>query len=422
MNNLQDPPVQVPPYIRRVRIHDHAPLRNVKVDFKRGLNIVIGHNGAGKTRFLSLLNDLADLRESKKHFQGAKCQVTFGGIFTEQTKITVEFEGYFDPIVEVEDLAWNIVKWDVPEVKFTDQYSEHLAEAQTVEDFLRAYPPVFIAHGTPSSGLPFMDEIAELVLEKRGTVVLLKDRSYRLDELNSRFSQAVARSIVRLIRNGFTVLNGVSAPPPTPDALRQWLISIMSEYTGFLSEILPLYSPVQAVRCNEYFQVYHQETQDQFAIKGLVLEYQLNGEWLSFRMLSDGTRRLVYIISDIFAPDAIGLNKQTNETRFYDQKQKIILLEEPELSIHPDQLQKLLSLIREVSKEHQVIMTTHSPQVLDMLSKNELDRITICELDPKKGTQFRKLSAAKKAKAKAYMQNDSYLSDFWRFSNLEDPD
>jgi hypothetical protein len=56
-----------------------------------------------------------------------------------------------------------------------------------------------------------------------------------------------------------------------------------------------------------------------------------------------------------------------------------------------------------------------------MLAKNELDRITICELDPQKGTQFRKLSAAKKAKARTYMQNDSYLSDFWRFSNLEDP-
>ena len=101
---------------------------------------------------------------------------------------------------------------------------------------------------------------------------------------------------------------------------------------------------------------------------------------------------------------------------------KIILVEEPELGIHPHQFHQLLGLIREVSREHQVIMTTHATQTLDMLSKNELDRITICELDPKKGTQFRKLSAKRKAKAKAYMQHDSYLSDFWRFSNLEAPE
>jgi len=178
---------------------------------------------------------------------------------------------------------------------------------------------------------------------------------------------------------------------------------------------------VQAVRCSEYFQVYYQESQDQYTIKGLVMEYQLNDEWLSFGMLSDGTKRLVYSLFEMLAPDSVRLNQTTDEIKIYDRK-KIILFEEPELGIHPDQLQKLLRLIREVSREHQVIMTTHSPQTLDMLSKNELDRITICELDPKKGTQFRKLSAAKKAKAKAYMQNDSYLSDFWRFSNLEAKD
>lgn len=422
MNDLQDPPVQVPPYIRRVNIHDHAPLRNVKVDFKRGLNIIIGHNGVGKTRFLSLLNDLADLQENKKHFKGAECQLTFGGVFTEQTSVTVEFEAYSAAMLEAEELAWDIVKWELPGVKLTNSYSDYLFEARTVRDFLGAFPPVFIAHGTPSSGLPILDESAELVLEKRGTSILMNDRSRRIDELNSRFSQAVVRSIVRLIRNGFTVLNGVPVPPPTPDMVRQWVVKIMEEYTGFLSRILPLYSPVQAVRCNDYFQVYHQETQDQFAIKGLILEYQVNEEWLSFRMLSDGTKRLVYLVSDIFAPDYVALNKQTNETTVYARQQKTVLLEEPELGIHPDQLQKLLGFIREVSKQQQVILTTHSPQVLDMLDKNELDRITICELDPKKGTQFRKLSAAKKAKAKAYMQNDSYLSDFWRFSNLEDPD
>ncbi|MFD2785816.1 AAA family ATPase [Hymenobacter rubripertinctus] len=419
MNDLQDPPVQVPPYIRRVKIHDHAPLRNVKVDFKRGLNIIIGHNGAGKTRFLSLLNDLADLQENKKHFQGAECQLTFGGVFTEQTAVTVEFEGYADTLVEAQNLAWDIVRKELPGVHLTDRYSEYLGEARTVENFLEAYPPMFIAHGTPSSGLPILDESAELVLEKRGTFILMNDRSRRIDELNSRFSQAVVRSIVRLIRNGFTVLNGVPAPPPTPDIVRQWVLKIMGEYTDFLNKILPLYSPVQEVRCNEYFQVYHQETQEQFAIKGLVLEYQLNGEWLSFRMLSDGTKRLVYIISDIFAPDSISLDKRTDEMRIATQKRKTVFLEEPELGIHPAQLTKLLNLIREVSKEHQVIMTTHAPQVLDMLTEKELNRITICELDPKKGTQFRKLSRTKQAQAREYMREVGFLSDYWRYSFLE---
>ena len=65
-------------------------------------------------------------------------------------------------------------------------------------------------------------------------------------------------------------------------------------------------------------------------------------------------------------------------------------------------------------------MTTHSPQVLDMLSEKELDRITICTLDPKKGTQFRKLSREKQAQARRYMKEELHLSDYWRYSYLED--
>ncbi len=99
---------------------------------------------------------------------------------------------------------------------------------------------------------------------------------------------------------------------------------------------------------------------------------------------------------------------------------KIILLEEPELGIHPDQLHKLLLFLRQQSEKHQIIITTHSPQVLDMLNEDELDRITICELDEKKGTQFRKLKKAQIATAKQYMSEQGlFLSDYWRYGSLE---
>ncbi len=136
-------------------------------------------------------------------------------------------------------------------------------------------------------------------------------------------------------------------------------------------------------------------------------------------MLSDGTKRLVYTVAELLAPQSVGLNKTTNEIGVYDRR-KIIFLEEPELGIHPKQLTKLLNLIREISKENQVIMTTHSPQVLDMLSEKELDRITICELDPKKGTQFHKLTQKKQKQAREYMKEVGFLSDYWRYSFLEE--
>ena len=156
-------------------------------------------------------------------------------------------------------------------------------------------------------------------------------------------------------------------------------------------------------------------------IKGLVLEYQIGDDWLPFSALSDGTKRVLYIIGELTATPFIDFSKFHLIPKFLNPN-KIILLEEPELGIHPQQLQLVLQLIRGVSREHQVIMTTHSPQVLDILNGQELDRITICEYVPGKGTQMRKLSAAKKAKAKAYLKDQGFLSEFWRFSNLEEAD
>ncbi|RZK27413.1 MAG: hypothetical protein EOO61_23510 [Hymenobacter sp.] len=119
MAELIDPPLAVPPYISKVEVRDYAPLRAASVVFKRGVNIIIGSNGAGKTRFLSLLGELADLRENKKHFQGAGCEVIFGGGFSEKTQFTVTFEEYNDALSEGEPLEWDITGWELPGVQLS---------------------------------------------------------------------------------------------------------------------------------------------------------------------------------------------------------------------------------------------------------------------------------------------------------------
>ena len=100
---------------------------------------------------------------------------------------------------------------------------------------------------------------------------------------------------------------------------------------------------------------------------------------------------------------------------------KIILLEEPELGLYPSQLEKLLQFIREFSTQHQFIITTHSPQVLNILDEDELDRIIITKNEKKKGTTLRNLSKRELKKAKSFMEKDGLsLSDYWIHSDLEE--
>ena len=43
----------------------------------------------------------------------------------------------------------------------------------------------------------------------------------------------------------------------------------------------------------------------------------------------------------------------------------MILIDEPEISLHPDLQRKLFSLLVEYSKDKQIIVSTHSPYFVD---------------------------------------------------------
>lgn len=61
----------------------------------------------------------------------------------------------------------------------------------------------------------------------------------------------------------------------------------------------------------------------------------------------------------------------------------ILLVEEPENGLHPARIREVVSLLRELSKETQVIIATHSPLVINELEPEE---ITIITRDAEAGT------------------------------------
>lgn len=162
-------------------------------------------------------------------------------------------------------------------------------------------------------------------------------------------------------------------------------------------------SPIEKVRFDQKRVLqYVDETTNTLVLENLMLQFFVAGKWLYWTQLSDGTKRLFYLISTITYCE------------------QFILLEEPELGIHPDQLYKFMDFLKEQSKEKQIILTTHSPDVLNILEKNELDRIIVTRYDAEKGTQMHHLSPNQVQKAHIYMEETGDVSDFWVHSNLEE--
>ncbi|MDQ2792594.1 MAG: ATP-binding protein [Bacteroidota bacterium] len=399
-----------------MHLRNVPPLRDVQADFKPGLNIIIGKNGSGKTNFMKLVSELADL-DTEKH-RGIGCTVTLAAYGHD---INLAFEARkAQKKVSKQSITLRTNTARTPLVVVASSGSETakhesalaatfvVASAVGSASWEAGYDIVSIWHGLPNHTLEIIDKSAELSFDNQAEMIM----SSEVWAQKGVFERALFDSIIPY---GFSSLaKEFITIDPAP--LHHLILEAIAAQLETINLYLPVYSPIEKVRLGEQFRVYHNSTTDEKIVKGLMLEYLVAGDWLPFSALSDGTKRIFYLIGELKA------NSMLFDDDFTSIKDKIIFLEEPELGIHPDQLQLLLQLIREVSNEHQVILTTHSPQTLDMLSAQELDRITICEFIPGKGTQMRKLSPAKRKKAKAYLADEGFLSEFWRFSNLEDPD
>jgi len=185
-----------------------------------------------------------------------------------------------------------------------------------------------------------------------------------------------------------------------------------------IRSLLTMYSPIEDIRFNKNFNIFIEKETKEFTVNNLFIEFKIQGSWHPFGNLSDGTKRLFYIISEVGFPgklrssqNSFGMNKE--ETK------RTILIEEPELGVHPHQLMSLMNFLKEESRNKQIIVTSHSPIALDVLDENELDRIIIAYSENRKeGTKLRHLENEEKEKAIAYLEED-YLSDYWKYSDLE---
>lgn len=92
--------------------------------------------------------------------------------------------------------------------------------------------------------------------------------------------------------------------------------------------------------------------------------------------------------------------------------QPLILIEEPENGIHPGQLKDLLELIKDMTfnqKRVQVVMTTHSPYLLEYVPKDCIRVITRTDAEGTKAQRFDETPRVKKMLSVGYSVGDAFF-------------
>ncbi len=119
-----------------------------------------------------------------------------------------------------------------------------------------------------------------------------------------------------------------------------------------------------------------------YLVVRLMHENGQGGTWLDLTQESDGTVRLLGLMAALFQSRHLPL----------------IGLEEPELTVHPGALAVLADLLNEFSRRTQVIITTHSPDLIDQITDyRNVESLRIVELLEGETTVRKVLDAQKEA-------------------------
>ena len=369
-------------YIGRCQLSGYKSIKNVSCEFNKGLNIIIGNNGSGKTNLLEFIYKVLKRDYSKLDLFDAKISIiSNSGIY----------RWHSEGIIPV-----NIVSEPGPGIQKIE-INEPERDIEVYVEFIRFSLP---------KGIPILSSEfnPKYNLDKRRLLINGEQEfmpfifQFWLPSLFTAFLQGKKTSELK-----------------EADLYKALTDEILNGFLGTLRSQLILYTPIEDIRFSDSIRITKIDAST-LEFRNIVFEYQINQQWFSWDALSDGTKRLIYLN---FMMQGVEIESPQNNTKEKIESYPVIFIEEPELGIHPHQLHLLMTLLKEKAEKQQIIITTHSPQVLDVLAEDELDHVFITDIDFEKGTTIRKLTEKETEKAKFYLKDEGMLSDYWRFSDFQ---
>lgn len=142
---------------------------------------------------------------------------------------------------------------------------------------------------------------------------------------------------------------------------------------------------------------------EKFADKSLLFKLQekyFKKQYLPASLISDGTINTAALILVL-----------------HFEKNKLIIIEEPERNIHPYLISKLVNIMKDASQKKQIIVTTHNPEMVKYTGLENLENILLVSRD-KEGfsTIYR---PSDKEKVKTFLKNEIGVEELYVKNLLE---
>jgi len=322
------------PELSNITIRGFKSIASVEKLELRPINVVVGSNGSGKSNFIGVFSFLHALREG--HLQdyvgkagGADKLLHFGAKVTKAIELHISFENG------------------------VNQYSVRL-ESNDADELLpmneKAYYWDKSQYKAPyETGLPRIGKEAGISgASHRGTADWVRTRlgRWRLYHVHDTSSSSPMRKTADLNDNRFLREDGSNLP-----AFLYYLFKKQKESYELIRGAVQRVTP--------FFDDFRLEPSKLNPDKiRLEWRHKNSDKYFDASSLSDGTLRFMVLATLFLQP------------KHY--RPSVILVDEPELGLHPYAITMLASMIKMISVETQVIISTQSPILLDHFTPEDV--------------------------------------------------
>lgn len=336
--------------ITLLKVRNYKSLENVELPLGP-LHVLVGPNNSGKSNLFDVfqfIRELAQLGHTAVHSRGGFSQIVWGG----DIKRAISFE--IHALVKNDDAKQERLVYDL-EITGSPQYFRITKERLLVSNGKEREKPrlIFPAEGNKASLTDIQGRTWEPSQTDRLFLEQLSRDEERYGPLAKFANQVFSWSIYNFEPSAMRKPNAVKQDfhfQPTGENFSSVIHSIQSEYAEKFNEIEDLLKrTLPEVR--RLFTALTKEGQTYVSLEEDSMPLRVPA-WA----MSDGTLRLLGQLAALFSPKSPSL----------------ACYEEPENYVHPALLSVTADIIKYAAAENQVLVSTHSPYLLNFFSPENL--------------------------------------------------
>lgn len=389
--------------INKLEINNYRSCISTKLDFVENLTTLIGINGAGKSNILLALNLFATIKRTGRGFfytekeKIATTQINLS-VNIDSKEILVRAVFYY----ETDEINIDRVKYSDIKFRFAD--SNNPRKWNRIEPHTHDIIEYLNYKEIQSLPRQFQTEIF------KWSISLVSNLSNISYYSATQFSDPnKCPTSIELDDDKINTKSGINSVHQKfiYDLYKSKISSSTSTFKLFLNTVglngLELIENIDfqtpKIPNSSYKVRAGGQVQKIISKKQLIIpSISIDGLNLSPNQLSEGTFKTLALIFYIL-----------------NDKSEILLIEEPEVCVHHGLLNSIIELIKQQSKKKQIVITTHSDYILDMLEPTNILLINKTPLNGTKAQELTKsLSKNEYEVLKNYLLTTGNLGEYWK--------